>query len=377
MLDAAAWEFADTEKMIAAAETLYGPYRWERYDLLILPPSFPFGGMENPRLTFATPTVIAGDRSLVSLVAHELAHSWSGNLVTNATWNDFWLNEGFTVYFEQRILEAVFGKELAEMEASLELQGLRQSVDEMGPESPDTRLKLDLAGRDPDDGMNDIAYQKGRYFLRAVESSVGRPAFDAFLRRYFESHAFGTMTTEAFVETLRRDLLTPAASAFDPDLWIYRPGLPQIAEPTSAAFGRVDRELERLAEGTPPAQLTTAGWVTQQWMRFLRGLPLGTTAADLRRVDSAFHFNDSGNTEIQTAWFLRAIAVDYQPAFPKLEEFLVKVGRRKFLRPLYTELSKTPQGKAFAERVYAKARAGYHSVSQNTVDAILGIPPSN
>lgn len=374
MLDAAAWEFADTEKMIAAAEALYGPYRWERYDLLILPPSFPFGGMENPRLTFATPTVIAGDRSLVSLVAHELAHSWSGNLVTNATWNDFWLNEGFTVYFEQRILEAVFGKEMAEMEASLELQGLRQSVDEMGAESADTRLKLDLAGRDPDDGMNDIAYQKGRFFLRAVENSVGRPAFDAFLRRYFESHAFGTMTTEAFLATLRHDLLAPAGSDFDPDSWVYRPGLPPIPEPSSAAFTRVDRELERLSAGIPPAKLATAGWVTQQWMRFLRGLPANTTAAALAALDATFRFNESGNTEIQTAWFLRAIAADHRAAFPRLEEFLIKVGRRKFLRPLYTELAKTPQGKAFAERVYARARAGYHSVSQNTVDAILGPP---
>jgi leukotriene-A4 hydrolase len=374
VVEAAAYEFADTEKLIAAAEGLYGPYRWGRYDLLVLPPSFPFGGMENPRLTFATPTVIAGDRSLVSLVAHELAHSWSGNLVTNATWNDFWLNEGFTVYFEQRILEVVFGQELAEMEAGLELKGLRDSVSEMGATNPDTKLELDLAGRDPDEGMNDIAYQKGRFFLRAVEGSVGRAKFDAFLRAYFDRFAFGTMTTERFVAYLEKELLQPAKSSFDPAAWIDQPGLPAIPEPQSDAFTRVDRELARLAQGTAPASLATKGWVTQQWMRFLRGLPEATTAADLAKLDAAFHFNDSGNSEVQTAWFLRAIAAHHTAAYAKLEQFLVKVGRRKFLRPLYTELAKTDEGKAFARKVYAKARPGYHSVSQGAIDALLGAP---
>jgi imidazolonepropionase-like amidohydrolase len=376
VVDAAAYEFADTETLIAAAEALYGPYRWGRYDLLVLPPSFPFGGMENPRLTFATPTVIAGDRSLVSLVAHELAHSWSGNLVTNATWNDFWLNEGFTVYFEQRILEAVFGRELAEMEAGLELKGLRDSVADMGATNADTRLKLDLAGRDPDEGMNDIAYQKGRFFLRAVEASVGRARFDAFLRAYFDRFAFGTMTTDRFVAYLKAELLVPAKSSFDPATWIDQPGLPAIADPQSDAFARVDRELERLARGTAPAALATQGWVTQQWMRFLRGLPETTTTAELARLDATFHFNDSGNSEVQTAWFLRAIAAHHTAAYGKLEQFLVKVGRRKFLRPLYAELAKTAEGRAFARKVYAKARPGYHSVSQGAIDAILGAPPA-
>src|SRR5436190_3228884 len=174
LIEKAAWEFADSEKMVTTAESLFGPYRWGRYDLLVLPPSFPYGGMENPRLTFATPTILAGDRSLVSLVAHELAHSWSGNLVTNATWSDFWLNEGFTNYFENRIMEALYGREFSEMQAALQLASLRKTIAEMGPENPDTRLQLELAGRDPDDGVNDIAYEKGFFFVRLLEEQAGR-----------------------------------------------------------------------------------------------------------------------------------------------------------------------------------------------------------
>ena len=181
VVERAAWEFADTPKMIVAAEKLYGPYRWERYDLLVLPPSFPFGGMENPRLTFATPTILAGDRSLVSLIAHELAHSWSGNLVTNATWNDFWLNEGFTDYFEGRIMEAVYGSDYAEMLAVLGRAGSRRSTIEERARARTPTCSWTCQGRDPDDGMNDIAYEKGALFLRTLEETVGRESFDRFL----------------------------------------------------------------------------------------------------------------------------------------------------------------------------------------------------
>ncbi len=207
MVDACATEFADLEKMVAAAESLYGPYQWERYDVIVLPPSFPFGGMENPRLTFATPTIIAGDKSLIALIAHELAHSWSGNLVTNATWNDFWLNEGFTVYFESRIMEAMYGKSYSDMLVALGHQGLVQTVSELSPE--DTHLYLNLAGRNPDDGMNDIAYEKGAHFLMRLEQAVGREKFDAFLKGYFDTYQFKSVSTEAFVAYLRKNLLEP------------------------------------------------------------------------------------------------------------------------------------------------------------------------
>ncbi|HYX20911.1 MAG TPA: M1 family aminopeptidase/hydrolase, partial [Thermoanaerobaculia bacterium] len=177
-------EFSDTERMMAAAERLYGPYRWDRYDILVLPPSFPFGGMENPRLTFATPTVLAGDKSLVALIAHELAHSWSGNLVTNATWSDFWLNEGFTTYIERRIVEEVYGADAAAMEAVLGRQDLEDELDRL--DDRDEILHIDLAGRDPDEGATRLPYEKGALLLRSIEELYGRARFDDFLRGYFD-----------------------------------------------------------------------------------------------------------------------------------------------------------------------------------------------
>jgi leukotriene-A4 hydrolase len=273
----AAWELADTPKMIAAAEKLYGPYKWGRYDILVLPASYPFGGMENPRLTFATPTILAGDRSLVSLVAHELAHSWSGNLVTNATWNDFWLNEGFTTYFEGRIMEAVYGRPYFDMLAVLGRHDLEDELKNLGADSPDTRLRLDLAGRDPDDGATEIAYEKGALFLRMLEQAVGREKLDRFLRTYFDTFAFQSMDTARFVEYLKQQLLggdEALAQQLQIEAWIHAPGVPANApQPVSAAFVPVDAAVQAVASGTPAAQLTTAGWTTHHWLHFIRNLP--------------------------------------------------------------------------------------------------------
>ena len=373
VVERAAWELADTPKMIAAAEKLYGPYRWGRYDVLVLPPSFPFGGMENPRLTFATPTILAGDRSLVSLVAHELAHSWSGNLVTNATWNDFWLNEGFTVYFENRIMEALYGRSYSEMLAALGRGDLLETIEELGADSPDTRLKLDLTDRDPDDGVNDVAYEKGYLLLRRIEEVVGRKAFDKFLRSYFERHAFRSMDTESFLALLDRELL-----AKHPELkaevrqWVYEPGLPATApQPKSDAFAKVEAQVQAFATGTPAADLATQGWSTHEWLHFLRTLPDPLPAERMADLDQTFKLSDSGNSEVLAAWLEKVIASSYAPAYPALERFLTGMGRRKFLQPLYTALAKTPAGAELALRIYEKARPGYHTVSRQTIDKIL------
>jgi leukotriene-A4 hydrolase len=375
VLERAAWELADVPRMMEAAEKLYGPYRWGRYDILFLPPSYPYGGMENPRLTFATPTILAGDRSLVSLVAHELAHSWSGNLVTNASWNDFWLNEGFTVYFEGRIMEALHGKEAAEMLAVLGRQDLDETLAEKGAASPDTRLHLDLAGRDPDDAVGSIAYEKGALFLATLEASVGRARFDPFLREYFAAFAFQSMDTRRFEAYLRAHLLDASpglAESLRLDDWLYGPGLPPTALAVrSAAFVKVDQALAAYAGGTPPAQLATAAWTTQHWLRFLRNLPASLSAAQMAGLDAAFHLTQTGNDEILDVWLLLAIRHAYAAATPTLERFLLTVGRRKYVQPLYAELAKTPAGEESALRIYLRARPGYHPTTQTTVDKIL------
>jgi leukotriene-A4 hydrolase len=374
-LERAAWELADTPRMMAAAEKLYGPYRWGRYDLLVLPPSYPYGGMENPRLTFATPTILAGDRSLVSLVAHELAHSWSGNLVTNASWNDFWINEGFTVYIERRIMEALYGKDYADMLAVLGRQDLEATLREKGADSPDTRLHLDLAGRDPDDGVSDIAYEKGALLLATVEAAVGRERFDHFLRGYFDTFAFQSMDSRRFVAYLKAHLLDThpgLAESLRLDDWIHAPGLPPTAITVrSAAFARVDQAVAAFAAGTPPAQLDTKGWTTHHWLRFLRNLAQPLAPARMAELDAAFHFTDTGNDEILDAWLLLAVRNAYEPAGATLERFLIAVGRRKYLQPLYTELAKTPAGAENALRIYAQARPGYHPITRAAVDKIL------
>lgn len=373
MLDKAAYEFGDVEEMITAAEDLYGPYRWDRYDILVLPPSFPFGGMENPRLTFATPTIIAGDKSLTSLIAHELAHSWSGNLVTNATWDDFWLNEGFTVYFEKRIMEALYGKDYAEMLNVLGSQDLAATMEELGPESDDTKLKLNLDGRNPDDGMTDIAYEKGYLFLRWLEEKVGRETFDTFLKNYFDSNAFQTMTTETFIVYLDENLLSKMDTRPDVEAWIYQPGLPaDHPVPVSNRFTKVDsvRTAWETNEITA-AQIDASEWSTHEWLHFLRGISDDKTADDLTALDAKFDLTNTGNSEIAFAWFMQSIAKNYQPAFPSMEAFLNTVGRRKFLKPIYESLSKTEDNKVWAMRVYGDSRKNYHTVSVATIDEIL------
>lgn len=369
----AAAEFADLEKMVEAVESMYGPYRWERYDVLVLPPSFPFGGMENPRLTFATPTILAGDKSLVSLIAHELAHSWSGNLVTNATWRDFWLNEGFTVYLERRIIEKVYGKERAKMEAVL---GRRQLEREMaGLKKADQILHIDLKGRDPEDGLTDIAYEKGALFLRHIETVVGREKFDAFLKSYFDHFAFQSITTADFLNYLEKHLIkgdAELAKKINVAAWVHQPGLPDTDIVTAEALARVEEQLKQwLAGTTPTTDLKTAEWSTQEWLHFLTQLPDKVETKRLKELDDAFRLTRSGNSEMLFAWLKLAVKNDYAAAYPRLEEFLTSVGRRKFLKPLYEELVKTPAGKERAQAIYRKARPGYHPIAAASLDPIL------
>ena len=378
IIDKAAWEFADLEKMIAGAEELYGPYRWERYDVLVLPPSFPFGGMENPRLTFATPTILAGDRSLTSLIAHELAHSWSGNLVTNATWNDFWLNEGFTVYFETRIMEKLYGRDYAEMLASLNLQDLQDEVTSLKEKGhpADTRLKLDLAGRNPDEGVTSIAYNKGYFFLRSIEEKYGRDKFDAFLNDYFAENAFGSIDTETFVSYIRNYYRSQFNIALDEAPfrnWIETEGLPEdVPQPDPERFQKVDRVLAAWRAEKKLDKTLSRDWSSHEWLHFLRNLPDKLTGAQMQEIDTFGNFTASGNAEIITAWGVISIRNHYDPMQSRIEEFLINTGRRKFLSPLYNELIKTPEGKKRARDIYGKARPNYHFVATSTFDRLLG-----
>jgi len=375
VLDAAANEFADVERMMAVAEDLYGKYRWERYDMLVLPPSFPYGGMENPRLTFLTPTLIAGDRSLVSTVAHELAHSWSGNLVTNETWSDFWLNEGFTTYFERRIVEVLYGRELVEMEALLGLQELRQEMAEKGPQNLETALFVPLAGGDdPDEELGTAAYEKGYLFLRLLEERMGRERFDDFLRGWFDRFAFKTVTSAKFCDFLKLRLLDgdPALAAeLRVDEWVYRPGLPDNAPvPVSDGFARADSMVALFTAGTPAGDLDVAGWTTQQWVRFLDSLPRPLLPEQMDELEEAFAFSRA-NAIVRRSWFLHVAETHYAPATPALESYLARVGRRWLIGPIYERMAESEDGRRWARSIYVKSRAGYHPLTRDAVEQAI------
>jgi aminopeptidase N len=379
VIEAAAYEFAEMQHMVDTAEALYGDYRWGKYDVIVLPPSFPFGGMENPRLTFATPTIIAGDRSLTALIAHELAHSWSGNLVTNANWEDIWLNEGFTVYFENRIMEEIYGKDFANMLAILSYQDLKDEIEWLKSEGreADTRLKVDLEGRDPDDGLTGVPYDKGYYLLRLIEETIGREKWDAFLKEYFNKYAFEVMTTKGFLTYLNRELLDQNPEwrkAIRVDEWVYETGLPDnCPKVTSTKFAAVEKQLEAWKGGQIARELETKEWMTPEWMHFVRLLPDTMNEAQMKQLEEAFGFTTIGNSEIQAAWFEKVIPNNYKTANQPTEDFLIEVGRRKFLVPIYKSILKSEAGKERALMIYKKARPNYHAVSRETLDDLLGV----
>ncbi len=375
IIDNAHAELSDMEKMVVSAENLYGEYAWQQFDVIVLPPSFPFGGMENPRLTFATPTIIAGDKSLTSLIAHELAHSWSGNLVTNATWDDFWLNEGFTVYFEMRIMEALYGKDRANMLALIGRQDLEEELEGFKDSPNNTKLKLSLKGKNPDDGMNSIAYDKGYLFLRTLEEKVGREKFDDFLKTYFQTHAFSTMTTERFIDYLNENFLEKHNVTFNTEEWIYKAGIPDNQSIiVSDKFKNVEATIKQFLKNNAIDKSITKDWTTQEWVHFVRNFPKDISPQQMQMLDDAFDLTNSTNSYIAMVWFEQAVTHNYRgnDIDEKIENFLINVGRRWYVSTIFKAYKKSNRiDEALA--IYKKARPNYHSVTANTIDELFGV----
>jgi hypothetical protein len=374
MVAKAAREFADTETIIETAEKLYGPYPWGRYDILVLPPSFPFGGMENPNVTFATPTVLVGDKSLVSLVAHELAHSWSGNLVTSAAWRDIWLNEGFTTYVQGRITEALYGKPLADEEALLAARALQKSIVKMSDNSQKLAPEPREAGAD--DALSDVAYDKGSWFLRTLEQRFGRDVFDAYLKGYFDHFAFRSITTEQMLDYLKPNLIEkhPGKMSWaEVREWVYGSGIPKDAPlPESPRFAAIDEQREAFLAGKLDAsKLDAKDWNTQEWMYFLDRLPDKPPLDKLRALDAAWHLTGTPNAEIGMRWYKHAIAGGDKSVWPAAAEHMTRIGRNYLTIPLYKAFAQSIDGLAFAKSVYAKAEAGYHPLTQRAVERVF------
>ena len=364
MAKLAAREFADLPQMMQVAETLFGPYRWGRYDVLVLPPSFPYGGMENPRMTFATPTVVTGDKSLVNVIAHELAHSWSGNLVTQDSWDDIWLNEGFTAYVENRIVEAVYGAEQAAMETAIKQHAVDVVLAPLSPEE----IRVTLPGLDHGGEFHGhllAGNYKGTWFLHWLEQRYGRERFDPFLRGYFDTFAFRSISTPDFVAHFRSTLLDGTVTEDELGAWLTEPGIPSFAgRATSPRFSAVDAAREQwLAGGALP---DPTAWTTHEWLRLLERLPDHLDAGRLAELDHAFLLTGTPNGEIARRWYELCGQAGYRAADDELAAFLTGVGRMKLVVPVYKAL--TANGRAdFAREVFERAKPGYHPITTAAV----------
>jgi len=370
-VEQAAWEFAGVERMIATAEGLFGPYLWERYDMLVLPPSFPYGGMENPRMTFLTPTLLAGDRSLVDVVAHELAHSWTGNLVTNATMEHFWLNEGFTVWAERRIVEALHGEEATALAWAIGQNALDESVARFGKDSPLTRLRTEMTGVDPDDAYSSIPYEKGARFVALLERTVGRERFGRFIQAYLGRFRFTSITTEDFTAFLDEQLPGVGAQV-GARAWLYEVGMPDNAPVfRSAELEALTALAEGFEGGGRPTPAQVSAWAPAEMLIYLQHLPRELGADACAWLDTNLKLTGRGNHEILVEWLTIAVGSDYEPVFGRVREVLSRVGRMKYLRPLYGALGRHARTRALARDIYAAARPGYHALSRRVIESVM------
>ncbi len=374
LLDASAYEFADTQDMLDAAEKQFGPYQWGRYDLLVLPPSFPYGGMENPRLSFITPSLLAGDRSLVSVIAHELAHSWSGNLVTNATWRDGWLNEGVTSYLEARLMEVIYDTDRVDEERVLGYEELLLNFDSVPIEQQALAPRFDSG--DPDDFQGTIAYHKGQLFLQFLENQFGRGVFDPFLASYFDDFAFQTITTEVFMDYLDANLLQlqpGVVSLQQVEQWMYEPGLPDDAPiPTSSTLDGAAEVATAWALGEAEVQdIPVAEWSPQAMVHFLNSLPADLGSDRLAELDASLGLSATRNAEIGRTWFMQVAQRRHEPAYAKLEEYLNRYGRTRLVAPLYEALAENGQDLELAKSMFAEARSKYHPITVAYISRVL------
>lgn len=374
VLDAAAREFAGTEEMIKVGEGLFGPYEWERFDLLVLPPSFPYGGMENPRMTFLTPTVIKGDATGAQVVAHELAHSWTGNLITNKSNDHFWLNEGFTTYAERRIVEAVQGKERAILNIGIGWRGLVDQMERFKDNMEFTKLKTNQQGVDPDEVYSDVPYEKGFQFLWRIERQIGRPAFDDFLKKYIATFKFQSIDTDTFLDFLKANV-SGIEDQIDLKVWTEGTGIPPDAmEPASEIYTKIVSLANEFKSGRMPNEDEVAHWGGQEWELYLENLPKSVEASQLAALDERYRLAESKDYEVKVAFLQHAILSRCSSYYNEVEKTLKEVGRMKYLRPLYKALVQgtgKEEEKLFARRVFSEACACYHPIAKGVVEAIF------
>ncbi|CAH2984679.1 unnamed protein product [Chilo suppressalis] len=349
-IERSAWEFAETEKYLQAAENLCGPYVWTQYDLLVLPPSFPYGGMENPCLTFVTPTLLAGDRSQADVIVHEIMHSWTGNLVTNKNFEHFWLNEGFTVFLERKvgaslISDPVEAKKSRDFHSLLGLQELSEAVNEQfDPSNPLTRLVPDLNGVHPDDAFSRVPYEKGSLFLRYLEDLVGgSDVFDDFLRSYlnkFKKQSLDTDQFKAYLLDYFKD--NKQLKTVDWNAWLYTSGMPPIIPAYDTSMTKsITALVETISQSNATiSSLDVRTLNAHQLIRLLQellerpALPL----EKLRLLGKEYGLETSTNSEIVYRWLRLCIRSRDEDRLGDAFDFVNRQGRMKYVRPIYRDL---------------------------------------
>jgi len=379
-VDRAAYEFAETEQFIQVAEKYLGPYVWGIYDILLLPPSFPYGGMENPCLTFVTPTLLAGDRSLADVVAHEISHSWSGNLVTNKTWEHFWLNEGWTVYNERLIHGHIHGNLERHFKSLQGLKALDDSIDMYGVDSPHTCLYQKLNDIDPDDAFSSVPYEKGFNFLFYLETVVGGlDTFLPFARAYFDKFKYSTITTEEF-KIFFLEYFNNLGSKLDViewDKWLYGKGNTPVSNKFDESISASSIALaEKWLSGVDGDSKDIDGWNAGQITLFLDTIITSDKSLDIQSVaniDQLYNFTSSNNSEVRFRWYQIGIKAEYDPVFPAAAKFVVEQGRMKFVRPLYRSLYKSNKGRSLAVDTFKKNSTFYHSIAAKMIAKDLEI----
>jgi leukotriene-A4 hydrolase len=387
MVEAGAHEFANTEKFIKTGEDLLTPYVWGRYDVLLLPPSFPYGGMENPQLTFVTPTLLAGDRSLENVIAHEIAHSWMGNLVTNKYWSEFFLNEGFTVFIERKIIARLGGEKLFDFEALVGWKHLKDDIEHFGATNPLTALRPNLEGVDPDDAFSSVPYEKGFNLLCYLQSIVGVKEFEAWLKLYVQKFQYQSITAnqmkEFFLSHFKAkgdEALSKELDKIDWQTWFDKPGLSDkidfSTELADGAIALAKKWVEKNGEGTSPDDLKhfTSGQVVMfldQLLVLSTNQPL--SPATIEEIDKKYGLTEKRNSEWRFRWYTLCIRAGHTKIFPHVVSFLTEQGRMKFVRPLYRELFKHSAGKELAVSTFKEHKGSYHLIASRLVSKDLGL----
>ena len=376
VVEKAAWEFSDTEKFLKIAENYIGEYVWEQYNILVLPPSFPFGGMENPTLTFLTPSLIAGDKSLVSVVAHEISHSWTGNLVTNENWPDFWLNEGFTMFIERKILSSHKDKDMAKLDAMVGLSNLKADIIAFGESKSFSSLEPNLLGRNPDDAFNKVPYEKGFNLLYYLENKVNNDdIFQKFMRSYIDKFKKGVvkyMDFRTFFETFIKNNVKDwekILNDIDWDTWVFAPGFPPVENDFSNKYAdEVDQAVKDFYENKLGDDFVKKfkDWFTLLKQNFLNKIK----ESDIELSETQLEFLNEKleliqgkyNVEVSCSYYLTVLY--HGTLSTKFEEslvdFLGKHGRINYIRPLFSALAR--RNKELAIKTLDKYRNFYHSI---------------